>query len=394
MKQTCAALGTACVLAALPVRANAQTASVRDVLSVLMTNQDVPTADFVRDRQAAEATRDTVARALLVELATLPITTSSGGFSYRLNPSLGTVERVTRSFGPFFVDRATTAGRNQASVSVSYQYSNFANLDGRDLRNGSLQTTANKFRDEAAPFDVAALKLKLQTSTVTGFANYGLTDALDIGVAVPVVYLSMSGELVDTYRGTSKVQARGKANSFGIADVAIRSKLRLFRAGAGGGVAAAFEARLPTGSPENLRGAGKSGFKTSLIGSAGAGRIETHVNGSMTVGGVSREESVAAALVVASTSRLTLSGEAIFRRVDQLAGIQPVARPHPSIVGVDTIRLLPSAPGITTGTVVGGMRLNITSTLLLNAHVVVPVTTRGLTARAPPVVSMDYSFVH
>jgi hypothetical protein len=393
VKRIDAALLLACVLTAFPVRADAQTTSVRDVLSVLMTNQDVPTNDFVRDRQAAEATRDTVARALLVDLATLPITTSSGGFSYQLNSSLGTVERVTQSFGPFFVDRATTAGRNQASVSVTYQYSNFVNLDGRDLQDGSLQTTANKFRDEAAPFDVAALKLKLSTSTVTGFANYGVADALDIGVAVPVVYVSLSGELVDTYRGTSVVQARGKANSFGIADIAIRSKLRLL-SGAGGGFAAAFEARLPTGSPENLRGAGKAGYKASLIGSAGAGPLETHVNGSMSFGGVSREEGVEAAFVVAPTSRLTLSGEAMFRRVDQLAAIQSVARPHPSIAGVDTIRLLPGATGLTTTTVIGGVRLNITSTLLLNAHVLVPVTHRGLTTRVTPAVSMDYSFVH
>src|SRR6202022_4250321 len=138
-----------------------------------------------------------------------------------------------------------------------------------------------------------------------GFSNYGGADALDIGVAVPVVYVSLSGELVDTYRGTSVVQARGKANSFGIADIAIRSKLRLL-SGAGGGFAAAFEARLPTGSPENLRGAGKAGYKASLIGPAGAGPFETHVNGSMSFGGVSREEGVEAAFVVAPTSRLTL----------------------------------------------------------------------------------------
>src|SRR4051812_41976662 len=84
---------------AIPARAAAQTTSVKDVLSVLMTSQDVTTSDFVKDQQAAEATRDTVARSLLVDLATLPVTTSSGGFSYRLNPLLGTMERVTQSFG-------------------------------------------------------------------------------------------------------------------------------------------------------------------------------------------------------------------------------------------------------------------------------------------------------
>src|SRR4051794_27484686 len=80
-----------------PVAAHAQDTtqdtSVRDVLSFLMTNRAVPTGDFARDQEAANATRETIARALLVELATLPITTSSGGFSFRFNPALGTVER-------------------------------------------------------------------------------------------------------------------------------------------------------------------------------------------------------------------------------------------------------------------------------------------------------------
>ena len=376
---------------ALPQTAVGQTTSVRDVLSVLMTSQDVPTADFVKDQQASEATRDTVARALLIDLATLPVTTSSGGFSYRLNPTLGTVERVTQSFGPFFVNRAATAGRNQASLSLTYQYSNFIKLDGRDLQDGSFETTANKFRDEAAPFDVDALTLQLQTSTITGFANYGITDWLDIGAAVPVVRLTLSGQRVNTYRGTSVVQARGKADTTGLADIAVRSKVQLVRAGSGG-VSADVEVRLPTGSPENLRGSGKSAVRAGGIVSAGAGPVEADVNGSFTFGGVSKEASVAAAVVGALSSRLTVSGEAIVRRVDQLSSIQEVTQPHPSFRDVDTIRLLPNQVGITLTQIVAGIRWNLASTWLINAHVLVPLNDRGLTARPTPAISLDYTF--
>jgi hypothetical protein len=379
-------------LAAMPAYADGQV-SVRDVLSTLVTHQDVPTADFAKDQQAAAATSDTVARALLIDLSTLPATTSAGGFSYRLNPLLGTVERITQSFGPFFVDRASTAGRSEASVSVTYQYANFVKLDGRNLADGTLQTTANKFRDEPAPFDVDALSLKLRTSTVTIFGNYGVTDQLDVGVAVPVVYLSMSGERVNTYRGTSVVQARGSATSFGLADLAIRSKLQLFRAGTRA-VAADVEVGLPTGRPEDLRGAGKASLKTSVIGSITAGNFEAHVNGSAMVGGVSREATIAAAFVAAATPRVTLAGEAIVRRIGELHSIEAVTQPHPSIVGVDTIRLLPGNGGSTTIAVVGGLRWNLTSTLLMNTHVVFPLTERGLTTRPTPALSVDYSFIH
>ena len=74
--------------------ANAQD-TLSDAVSFLMTNQAVQTGDFARDRAAAEAARDTITRALLINLTTAPIGTSSGGFLYRLNPELGTVERVS-----------------------------------------------------------------------------------------------------------------------------------------------------------------------------------------------------------------------------------------------------------------------------------------------------------
>jgi hypothetical protein len=372
--------------------AEAQATSVRDVLSFLMTNQAVPTGDFVRDQQAAEATRDTIARALLVELATLPITASSSGFSFRFNPTLGTIERVAQSFGPFFVDRGITAGRGQASVSLTFRYSSYTSLGDQTLGDGSLVTTANKFRDEAAPFDVDTLSMAIRSSTMTLFGNVGLTDRIDLGVAVPIVHLSLSGERVNTYRGTSFVEARGSAESSGLADIAVRSKLQLFRA-ADGQLAADLEVRLPTGAVEDLRGAGRTAFKGSLIASLGSGPVEGHLNGSFTVGGISKEAGIAGALTVAPSNRLTLSAEALVRRIDALNGIAAVAQPNPSIAGMDTIRLLPSAGATTTVAAVGGFRWNLASTWLLNGYVVVPVTSRGLNARPIPALAIDYSFV-
>src|SRR5688572_2760668 len=82
----------------------ARAQSVSEVLAFLVTNQSVETGDFDRDRAAAQATSDTISRALLARLATLPVTTSSSSFVYRLNPTLGIDERATSSFGLFFVE--------------------------------------------------------------------------------------------------------------------------------------------------------------------------------------------------------------------------------------------------------------------------------------------------
>src|SRR5688572_16687993 len=108
--------------------------TVSDVIGFLVTNQAVPTADFEKDRAAAEVARATISRALLVNLTSVPLATSSSGFLYRLNPQLGTVERATESFGGFFVERALTSGRGRASFGVSATTAAFNLLDDRDLR--------------------------------------------------------------------------------------------------------------------------------------------------------------------------------------------------------------------------------------------------------------------
>src|SRR3954467_1774092 len=91
--------------------ASASAQSVNDVLTFLVTNQSVSTGSVERDRVAAQATSVTISRALATNLATLPVTSSSGAFVYRLNPELGTVQRSTNSFGAFFTERAATVGQ-------------------------------------------------------------------------------------------------------------------------------------------------------------------------------------------------------------------------------------------------------------------------------------------
>src|SRR5262245_47954440 len=93
--------------------ASAQT--LNDVLSFLLTNRSIQTDDVVRDQAAAAATRDAISRFVVNELGTLPVSSSSGGFTYRLEPELGTTLRSSNSFGPFFTERSLTAGAHQIS---------------------------------------------------------------------------------------------------------------------------------------------------------------------------------------------------------------------------------------------------------------------------------------
>lgn len=380
----------AVMLGSAPPAAHAQQ-SMRDVLSFLLTNQAVRTGDIEKDAAATAATRDTISNALLIELATLPISTSSGGFTYLFNSELGTRERASSSFGPFFVERALTSGRNQMSFGATFRYSEFDRLDGNDLRSGTFVTTATQFRDEPRPFDVETVTLRLKTRTVTGFANYGVSDRVDIGVAVPIVSMELSGERINTYRGQTIPQAAATATTTGVADMAVTARAHLL-GGRASGLTAGAEVRLPTGREEDLLGTGKAAIRVLGIGSVEGSRAAAHVNGGYSWGGISREVNYSAAVTVTASERFTLVGEFLGRWVEGLGRIGQVTAPHPSSVGVDTKRLLPTTTGVTTGMAVAGFKWNVADRWLLNANVLLPVTDRGLRARIVPAIALDYSF--
>jgi hypothetical protein len=367
----------------------------KDIISFLVTNQNVPTgalgADFQKDQAAAAATRDTIARALLVNLASAPIATSSSGFVYRLDPELGTMTRVSQSFGTFYVERAATGGRGHLSLGASATTASYNELDGSPLRNGTLVTTANQFTDEPAPYDVESLTLRIRTNTLTVFGSYGVTDRFEIGGALPLVQLHLDGSRTNVYRGQTFVQASGSADASGIADVAVRAKYALVNNRAGAfGVAA--EWRLPTGNADHLLGAGQSAVRLLALGSVEGPRVSVHGNAGIVRGGVSDEVTGSGAISIALSPRVTATGETLFRRLSDLHSIVSVSQPHPTLVGVETLRLLPGDHVAMLSSLVTGAKWNVADTFVLSGQVQWRLGHDGLTAPWTPSVSFDYLF--
>jgi hypothetical protein len=380
-------VATSCLLAQSSV-SRAQTVS--DVLTFLVTNQSIQTDNVARDRNAAQGTSDTIGRALLANLATLPAPSTSAAFQYRLNPELGTVERATQTFGPSFVERAQTAGRNQVSYGLAFQYMRFDTLDGRNLRDGTLVTTANKFSDEAAPFDAERLTLSIDANVATLYGNYGVTDRLDVGVLVPMVSLQVSGSRLDNYRGQTFMQATASSHAVGLADVIVRSKYALYQSGSSG-IAAAVDVRLPTGRQADLLGAGSTSTKFSGIGSVESGRLSASANGGLAVGGLATEIDYDGALALAATPRVTIAAELLGRWIDGPGKVVETTTPHPSLAGVQTIRLSPDTSSWNVLTLVPGFKWNLSDTWVLAANVTIPLTSAGLTARFTPFIGLDYA---
>ena len=365
--------------------------SITDVLTFLLTNRSIPTGDFVRDEQAAAETSDIVARFLILDVATLPVSTSSGGFTYRLDPALGTVVRSSDSFGPFFTERSLTAGRKQASLGIGYYSTTFDSIDGRNLRNGTLVSTASILRGEPAPFDIETVALRIRTDTMTLTGNVGVTDRLDLGGAIPFVRVSLQGQRVDTYRGRELVQAAGTASASGLGDAVVRAKYNVLRDG-GSGLALGVEARLPTGREEDLLGSGRASIAPRLIGSYEADRMGVHGELGYSFRGVSDILGYAAAVTVVAVSRLTIVGELSGLRIGGLGRLAETTQSHPGLVGVDTIRLTGVEQTTDRIVAVAGFKWNVANTWLFTANVRRPLTDVGLNAGWVPTITFDYSF--
>jgi hypothetical protein len=366
--------------------------SVREVLSFLVTNRSIATDDFVRDEQAAAATSDTIARLLSIELATLPIASSAGGFIYRFDPALGTVARLSDSFGPFFTERSMTTAKSFASFSINYRTATFDSIDGRSLRDGTLVSTASMLRGDAEPFDVETVSLRIRLDSITLASSYGVTDRFEISGALPIVKLALRGERIDTYRGQQFPQATGTASASGIGDAVLRAKFNVLQQ-AGSGIAVAAEGRLPTGDEEQLLGAGSASVKPRLLASLEGGRMTVDGDVGYSFGGLARTLDYSGALSVVATPRVTLIGEVYGRRLEGLGRLIETSEPHPRLLEVDTIRLTGVEETTNRLVAVVGFKWNVAGSWLVSANVARPLTTNvGLNADWVPAVTLDYSF--
>jgi hypothetical protein len=357
------------------------------------------------------------------QLSTFPVGSSSGGFTYKYDPTLGTFTRSTQTFGPAFAERASTVGKQKFNLGMNLQHSNYTTLDGRDLANGDIKFFLLHQQLSPRSFvegDVieADLRMKLTSDTAVFYGNYGVTDALDIGVAVPVVQVKMdltynatildfATRVVDPTRHlfgngkkTQDFTSSGSAN--GVGDIVVRAKYAFMKREARG-LAAGLDLRLPTGAEENMLGSGATQAGVFLIASSTSGRVSPHVNVGYTGvwggTGVSDQLNYVGGVEFAVTPKLTVVADGLGRTLRNPLRLQDISEPHGFQQGTGAAFETVNLQEVTTesrslssilGTV--GVKFNPWQNLLLSAHVVVPLNDAGLRSRVTPVVGFDYSF--
>jgi len=218
------------------------------------------------------------------QMGQLPLATPASGFIFTPVISGGSViyHASQESFGPLVAERFETIGRNHAYLAFVHQRFDFDKLDGNDL--GKLPIVFTYQPDPAAPVQVVTQttnRIDSKLNQYVVFATYGISNHVDVSVAVPINRVSLGVSTAGHEYSTSTSATAsftqylaGEASGFG--DVVLAGKGTLYKSDRYG-VAVGMELHLPTGDDHNFLGSGAVGIKPYLV-LARRGRIAPHIN--------------------------------------------------------------------------------------------------------------------
>ena len=287
----------------------------------------------------------------------------------------------------------------------------------------------------------ADLVLQATTDTFAVFANYGVNDRLDVGVAVPFTRVDLEADIrthilrlasadssrVHTFVEGQDVSERtftSNGSATGIGDIVLRTKYNFLRS-ANAGLAAALDLRLPTGDENELLGIGTTQAKFFGILSSTHGRLSPHVNIGFTLSGegsrpetlvyqplgVSDEFNLSGGVEWVAHPKLTILGDFLGRTLFDGGKIELESRTFPVRVGSGADASVPLQTS-TTNPISGepyrqlalktgnlsqmlgavGFKYNAGPNMLFMANVLFPFNSSGLNDRLTIALGIDYAF--
>jgi hypothetical protein len=402
--------------------------------------QDAPepfshAAHFVSQPNAQETLRQ-LNRGIASQLSTFPLGSSSAGFTYTFDPELGVFNRSTETFGPVFSERPLTAGKGKFSFGVTQLHATYDRFEGQDLREGDIKLylTHQDVNDDGSLLDPSvwfegdiiesALSIDLKNDTTVLYANYGVSDRFDVGLAVPYSRLDLSARIdariehlataPDPFVVHTFPQGEGDDLSFfesgsaeGVGDIVLRGKYNFHR-GAKSSVAAAADVRLPTGDSDDLLGAGATQLKLYAIASSVASKrfspriaagYTYSTGGADFVGELPDEFNYSVGFDAGLHSRATFTADFLGRTLIDADRLVLRERTFENVLRSDstvrqTIRI---SPEITTGNLnvmlgSAGVKVNPVGRLLVMVNLLFGLGDSGLQDSVTPVFGIDYSF--
>jgi hypothetical protein len=397
--------------------------------SGLVVNSNVPLASGATHsshfNSGFESEFSQFGTALTSQIVSLPLPPPASGFTYQFDPGLGVFSRTTTSFGPILSERFETIGARRVSIGFAYQKLSFDSIEGVDLTNVPAVFTHDDAELLGGREDVVTTvnSIDAEVSRTAVFISYGVTNQLDVSIAVPIV----SADLVVTSDATiqrigttnpethffrsmeDEIGTRRRFTAFGnasgLGDVTVRMKGTIKR-GMRQGLALGLDLRLPTGDERNLLGTGAPGANPFLAWSANFGALSPHINagyqwnGESILGGEpgSGEASDLPDLAQYSAGAVIEVHPRITAAVD-LLGRYIIDSPR---LRVEDFRALDNRtvfPNITftSGSfheisAAAGLKINLFNRLLLDMNLLVRLNQDGLRDKISPLVGVEYAF--
>jgi hypothetical protein len=217
--------------------------------------------------------------AFATDVSQLPLATPASGFIFSIDPSTGLPTASSASFGPIMTERSETIGRHKVFVGFTYQRFTFNRIDGNDLKNVPIVFKFPTSGDVV--YTPTNNRINSTVNQYVAYATFGLTNRVDVSIAVPFERISLGVSSTGTeYSTTTNAQQSfqefvpGSASGFG--DVILAAKGTAWY-GERMALALGAELRLPSGDALNFLGSGAVGIKP-YVALSGKGRVSPHLN--------------------------------------------------------------------------------------------------------------------
>ena len=248
--------------------------------------------------------------ALGTSIGSIPIGSTSGGETFRIEAGVPVL--TSTSAGPIFAERAQTLGQGRVLAGISRTGFTFSTLRGVDMGDINLVFTHQnvdfpgcdaQFGGDCTLYGIPRLEndamdfhlnMTLDVRVTSLYVTYGVTNRFDFSLVAPIVQAEFRGESdaqIRPFGGDSAVHyfsgtptnpvltahRQSLGSSSGLGDVAVRLKVNM-RDTPDASIAFLVDGRFPTGSEEDLLGAGKFSGRALMILSSKLGDFAPHLN--------------------------------------------------------------------------------------------------------------------
>lgn len=236
--------------------------------------------------------------AIGVGVSNVPISAASGGAIWTRSPQ-GLPVRTETSAGPIYAERGQTLGKGRLLISTAVTRLDYRALRGVPLDGVLLTFTHEDINQDGLGNPIfendvidVRTRLDIDVTTITPVLSYGLTDRIDVSVALPLVRTALAGaseaqvmpfsSATPHYFGSAddpqlRITNAESGSATGVGDLALRVKAALVSRPEGA-LALLGDVRLPTGREEDFLGAGGGSYSIQGVGSLRRGAFSPHVN--------------------------------------------------------------------------------------------------------------------